>query len=153
MHTGLITFFFTLLFVILCIIVFCFLLSACHNDMYGPDCMLSCKCQNGGVCNRFSGCQCPTGWRGQNCEKSGIDLIFILISLLRHLFHQLHILCGMELTALILYIYSLHHYTMTFLYNKNSHILYLHSECLLLIFVPCLSPSFRPGTPDLGFGW
>lgn len=51
--------------------VFCFLLSACHNDMYGPDCKLSCKCQNGGVCNRFSGCQCPTGWRGQSCEKSG----------------------------------------------------------------------------------
>ncbi|KAM4549220.1 tyrosine-protein kinase receptor Tie-1 isoform 2-T2 [Odontesthes bonariensis] len=43
---------------------------ACDNDMYGPDCRLSCKCQNGGVCNRFSGCQCPTGWRGQNCEKS-----------------------------------------------------------------------------------
>ncbi|KAM9357501.1 tyrosine-protein kinase receptor Tie-1 [Symphorus nematophorus] len=43
---------------------------ACHNDMYGPDCKLSCKCQNGGVCNRFSGCQCPIGWRGQHCEKS-----------------------------------------------------------------------------------
>lgn len=39
--------------------------------MYGPDCKLSCKCQNGGVCNRFSGCHCPTGWRGQHCEKSG----------------------------------------------------------------------------------
>uniref|UniRef100_A0A7N8WRT5 receptor protein-tyrosine kinase n=1 Tax=Mastacembelus armatus TaxID=205130 RepID=A0A7N8WRT5_9TELE len=43
---------------------------SCHNDMYGADCRLSCKCQNGGVCSRFSGCQCPTGWRGQNCEKS-----------------------------------------------------------------------------------
>lgn len=48
-----------------------FLLPACNNDMYGPDCKLSCKCQNGGVCNRFSGCHCPTGWRGQHCEKSG----------------------------------------------------------------------------------
>lgn len=50
---------------------FLFLLSACPNDMYGPDCKLSCKCQNGGVCKRFTGCTCPTGWRGQNCEKSG----------------------------------------------------------------------------------
>lgn len=50
---------------------FLFLLSACPNDMYGPDCKLRCKCQNGGVCKRFSGCTCPTGWRGQSCEKSG----------------------------------------------------------------------------------
>lgn len=50
---------------------FLFLLSACPNDMYGPDCKLSCKCQNGGVCKRFTGCTCPTGWRGQSCEKSG----------------------------------------------------------------------------------
>lgn len=42
----------------------------CHGDTYGPDCGLSCRCKNGGVCNRFSGCQCPTGWRGQHCEKS-----------------------------------------------------------------------------------
>lgn len=50
---------------------FLLLLSACPNDMYGPDCKLGCKCQNGGVCKRFSGCTCPTGWRGQSCEKSG----------------------------------------------------------------------------------
>uniref|UniRef100_A0A3B3BPT5 receptor protein-tyrosine kinase n=1 Tax=Oryzias melastigma TaxID=30732 RepID=A0A3B3BPT5_ORYME len=43
---------------------------ACPNDRYGPDCRLSCKCQNGGICSRFSGCQCLAGWRGQNCEKS-----------------------------------------------------------------------------------
>lgn len=63
-------------FSILCIYVYMlfFFLSACHNDMYGPDCRLSCRCQNGGMCNRFSGCQCPTGWRGQNCEKSGTFL-------------------------------------------------------------------------------
>uniref|UniRef100_A0AAX7TTJ2 receptor protein-tyrosine kinase n=1 Tax=Astatotilapia calliptera TaxID=8154 RepID=A0AAX7TTJ2_ASTCA len=40
--------------------------NACHNGMYGPDCKFSCKCQNGGVCSRFSGCQCPRGWRGQH---------------------------------------------------------------------------------------
>lgn len=51
--------------------IFLLLMSACPNDMYGPDCKLSCKCQNGGVCKRFSGCTCPTGWRGQSCEKSG----------------------------------------------------------------------------------
>lgn len=45
--------------------------AACYNDMYGPDCKVSCGCQNGGVCNRFSGCQCPSGWRGRNCQKPG----------------------------------------------------------------------------------
>jgi len=67
------------------------LFSDCDNDMYGPDCRLSCKCQNGGVCNRFSGCQCPTGWRGQNCEKSGgcphiicISFSFVLLCFLLH---------------------------------------------------------------------
>lgn len=44
---------------------------ACHNDMYGPDCKFSCNCQNGGVCNRFSGCHCPPGWRGRSCQKPG----------------------------------------------------------------------------------
>uniref|UniRef100_H3DL56 Tyrosine-protein kinase receptor Tie-1 n=1 Tax=Tetraodon nigroviridis TaxID=99883 RepID=H3DL56_TETNG len=48
--------------------LFLLLLPACPNDMYGPDCKLSCKCQNG-FCKRFSGCTCPTGWRGQSCEK------------------------------------------------------------------------------------
>lgn len=42
---------------------------ACHNDMFGPDCKFSCNCQNGGVCNRFSGCHCPAGWRGHSCQK------------------------------------------------------------------------------------
>lgn len=60
-----------LLSVVISSITFCFVVPACHEDMYGPDCRLSCKCQNGGVCSRFSGCHCPTGWRGQNCETSG----------------------------------------------------------------------------------
>lgn len=53
----------------------CSPLSACHNNMYGPDCKLSCQCQNGGVCDRFSGCHCPKGWRGHKCEKSGITFV------------------------------------------------------------------------------
>lgn len=106
MYQGVITYFLPLFF-ILCMISFCFLLVACHNDMYGPDCTLSCKCQNGGVCNRFSGCQCPTGWRGQNCEKSGRYRNYFHIN---PSFFFIFILFGMESIALILYIYS-HRYT------------------------------------------
>lgn len=45
--------------------------TACPSGFYGPDCALECACQNGGSCNRFSGCVCPAGWHGQHCEKSG----------------------------------------------------------------------------------
>lgn len=45
--------------------------TACPSGFYGPDCALECTCQNGGSCNRFSGCVCPAGWHGQHCEKSG----------------------------------------------------------------------------------
>uniref|UniRef100_A0A8D0DY58 Tyrosine-protein kinase receptor Tie-1 n=1 Tax=Salvator merianae TaxID=96440 RepID=A0A8D0DY58_SALMN len=44
--------------------------SDCPPGRYGPDCALQCRCQNGGTCNRFSGCICPSGWHGQHCEKS-----------------------------------------------------------------------------------
>lgn len=53
--------------------------SACNPGKYGPDCALDCHCQNGGTCNRFSGCICPSGWHGQHCEKS--DRIPQIISL------------------------------------------------------------------------
>lgn len=48
-----------------------YLPTACPSGFYGPDCALECTCQNGGICNRFSGCVCPAGWHGQHCEKSG----------------------------------------------------------------------------------
>lgn len=53
--------------------------------MYGADCLLICKCENKGKCNRFSGCQCPIGWRGQYCEKSGKSsrLLFHLLQNLK----------------------------------------------------------------------
>uniref|UniRef100_A0A8D0GMI6 Uncharacterized protein n=1 Tax=Sphenodon punctatus TaxID=8508 RepID=A0A8D0GMI6_SPHPU len=44
--------------------------SACAIGFYGPDCALECRCHNGGTCNRFSGCVCPSGWHGEHCEKS-----------------------------------------------------------------------------------
>lgn len=70
------------------------LLSACHNGMYGPDCKFSCKCQNGGVCSRFSGCQCPRGWRGQHCDRSGrylnsySDMHVFFFSLFQYYLHS-----------------------------------------------------------------
>lgn len=44
---------------------------ACTRGHFGADCRLQCQCQNGGTCDRFSGCVCPSGWHGEHCEKSG----------------------------------------------------------------------------------
>ncbi|KAL7985190.1 hypothetical protein Chor_003760 [Crotalus horridus] len=55
----------------------------CSLGKYGPDCTLECNCQNGGTCNRFSGCICSSGWHGQHCEKS--DRIPQIINLASHL--------------------------------------------------------------------
>ncbi|XP_074858681.1 tyrosine-protein kinase receptor Tie-1 isoform X2 [Carettochelys insculpta] len=44
--------------------------TACPPAHYGADCALECHCQNGGTCNRFSGCVCPSGSHGERCEKS-----------------------------------------------------------------------------------
>ncbi|KAE8609826.1 hypothetical protein XENTR_v10011920 [Xenopus tropicalis] len=50
--------------------MFSFQCFACPNGKYGANCALQCQCKNGGSCNRFSGCVCPSGWHGQHCEKS-----------------------------------------------------------------------------------
>lgn len=117
----------------LCSIAFCFLLSACPNDMYGPDCKLSCNCQNGGVCNRVSGCQCPTGWRGQNCEKSGRchDTSYSFV-------------CSVSSSFFFFFcpgIFLSNH----FLYCS---ILCLDPCCLFLSSVPCFSP-FSDWVPQI----
>lgn len=48
------------------------LFPACTPGHFGADCRLQCQCQNGGTCDRFSGCVCPSGWHGMHCEKSGM---------------------------------------------------------------------------------
>ena len=47
---------------------------ACAPGHFGADCHLQCQCQNGGTCDRFSGCVCPSGWHGMHCEKSGMSM-------------------------------------------------------------------------------
>ena len=45
----------------------CFL--ECDAGHYGPDCALECLCQNGGRCDRMTGCcECTDGFYGQECE-------------------------------------------------------------------------------------
>lgn len=50
------------------------LFPACAPGHFGADCRLQCQCQNGGTCDRFSGCVCPSGWHGVHCEKSGMSM-------------------------------------------------------------------------------
>uniref|UniRef100_A0A1I7W842 Multiple epidermal growth factor-like domains protein 10 n=1 Tax=Heterorhabditis bacteriophora TaxID=37862 RepID=A0A1I7W842_HETBA len=41
----------------------------CAPGTYGPHCALTCKCKNGGQCDRFTGqCECEKGWKGPECS-------------------------------------------------------------------------------------
>lgn len=51
------------------------LFAACAPGHFGADCRLQCRCRNGGTCDRFSGCVCPSGWHGVHCEKSGTRVV------------------------------------------------------------------------------
>lgn len=38
-------------------------------SMYGPDCSLSCQCQNEAYCDHRDGsCTCTPGWIGEHCQ-------------------------------------------------------------------------------------
>lgn len=42
----------------------------CPQGQYGPNCHLTCTCQNGGICDHVDGnCTCGLGWTGRSCEK------------------------------------------------------------------------------------
>lgn len=46
-----------------------FLILACPTGHYGLHCEQICKCKNNGDCNPASGdCQCPPGWKGDDCS-------------------------------------------------------------------------------------
>ncbi|RMC01944.1 hypothetical protein DUI87_21106 [Hirundo rustica rustica] len=62
------------------------------KGQYGPNCLLACTCQNGGICDHVDGnCTCGLGWTGRSCEK-GMFVFFHVI--LRSLCLPPHWLCS-----------------------------------------------------------
>ncbi|KAJ8040943.1 Tyrosine-protein kinase receptor Tie-1 [Holothuria leucospilota] len=41
----------------------------CPEGTYGAHCTETCLCQNGGECDRHSGCVCPDEWMGKFCQR------------------------------------------------------------------------------------
>ncbi|XP_019640169.1 PREDICTED: tyrosine-protein kinase receptor Tie-1-like [Branchiostoma belcheri] len=48
-----------------------FILNAteCRPNYHGEDCSQVCDCEYGGTCDRWEGCLCPAGRRGDRCER------------------------------------------------------------------------------------
>lgn len=50
---------------------FFFVFLGCPKGTHGSYCSEECDCVNGGICNGATGqCKCPTGFIGDQCEKS-----------------------------------------------------------------------------------
>lgn len=48
-----------------------FVFLGCPKGTHGSYCSEECDCVNGGICNGATGqCKCPTGFIGDQCEKS-----------------------------------------------------------------------------------
>ena len=43
--------------------------SPCQGLSYGPQCSLTCSCLHSASCHHVTGCVCPLGWRGQQCQE------------------------------------------------------------------------------------
>lgn len=51
----------------------------CSVNRYGPDCALTCECENGSQCDSRNGrCVCVNGWIGLMCSERKVVLIFQL---------------------------------------------------------------------------
>lgn len=47
--------------------------SDCRVNRFGPDCLESCECENGGQCDRRNGrCSCLHSWIGLNCQEGAV---------------------------------------------------------------------------------
>lgn len=48
----------------------------CRVNQYGPDCALSCECENGADCDSRNGrCTCLNGWIGLTCTEGKISAL------------------------------------------------------------------------------
>ncbi|XP_066283412.1 uncharacterized protein [Branchiostoma lanceolatum] len=43
--------------------------TSCPPNLYGTFCNHTCDCENGGRCDRWSGCVCLPGWKGKHCDR------------------------------------------------------------------------------------
>ena len=64
-------FFLYRIFVVISKNMFFFVFLGCPKGTHGSYCSEECDCVNGGICNGATGqCKCPTGFIGDQCEKS-----------------------------------------------------------------------------------
>lgn len=58
---------------------YCDVHTDCSVNRYGPDCVLTCECENGSQCDSRNGrCVCLNGWIGLTCSERKVVLIFQL---------------------------------------------------------------------------
>ncbi|KAI8494476.1 Endothelial cell-specific molecule 1 [Branchiostoma belcheri] len=43
--------------------------TSCPPNLHGRFCHHTCGCKNGGRCDRWRGCVCRPGWRGEHCDR------------------------------------------------------------------------------------
>ncbi|KJH52428.1 EGF-like domain protein [Dictyocaulus viviparus] len=93
----------------------------CAAGTYGPNCAISCRCKNGGECDRFTGeCSCPPGFR--------------VI-----LYHLLLLVMSNESNICVFYFGSFALINKYVLLSILSH----NAECLLhVIYIDCSSGRF-----------
>lgn len=52
--------------------------NVCPQGFWGPNCSVSCSCQNGGSCSPEDGtCVCAPGYRGTSCKRSEPPSLFL----------------------------------------------------------------------------
>ena len=55
---------------------------ACLGNSYGPQCKLTCNCNNSQTCDSKVGCVCAAGFTGDRCQTGKMNCTFPLKNLI-----------------------------------------------------------------------